>query len=100
MSKEIVEIAENDVTRRRGFIRGAGLLVANLGMVTMVSPALAAQTDSDAEPDVNILQGALAIEHEGIAAYRLAAGSGLLTPGTLKVATIFMGHHQQHRDSL
>jgi hypothetical protein len=101
MSKEIAEVAEYDVTRRRGFIRGAGLLVAKLSVITMASPAIAASpTDGDADPDINILQGALAIEHEGIAAYRLAGGSGLLTPGTLKIATIFMGHHQQHRDSL
>jgi hypothetical protein len=46
------------------------------------------------------MQGALALEHEGIAAYQLAGASGLLTPGTLKVALIFLGHHKQHRDSL
>jgi rubrerythrin len=46
------------------------------------------------------MQAALALEHEGIAAYRLAGTSGLLTPATLKVAKLFMGHHEQHRDSL
>jgi hypothetical protein len=50
--------------------------------------------------DVQIMQGALAGEHVGIAAYRLAGASGLLQPDTLKVAMTFKGHHEQHRDAL
>lgn len=50
--------------------------------------------------DLDIIQSALAYEHEGIAAYRLAGGSGLLMPDTLKAAQLFMGHHEAHRDAL
>ena len=50
--------------------------------------------------DVQVMQGALAGEHVGIAAYRLAGASGLLQADTLKVALIFKGHHEQHRDAL
>ena len=50
--------------------------------------------------DVQVMQGALAGEHVGIAAYRLAGASGLLQADTLKVAMIFKGHHEQHRDAL
>ena len=50
--------------------------------------------------DVGVIQTALALEHEGIAAYRLAGKSGLLSRGTLQVALLFMGHHEAHRDSL
>jgi rubrerythrin len=102
MTKEIVSVAANHtVIRRRNFLRDVGFVVANLSVFAAASPAVAAtQTGGDVDPDVNIMQGALAIEHEGIAAYRLAGASGLLTPGTLKVATLFLGHHQQHRDSL
>jgi rubrerythrin len=50
--------------------------------------------------DLSVLSSALAFEHEGIAAYRLAGASGLLQPETLAVAQIFMGHHEQHRDAL
>lgn len=46
------------------------------------------------------MQDALALEHEGIAAYRLAGGSGHPQPDTLKVAQLFKGHHEQHRDAL
>jgi hypothetical protein len=86
---------------RRSFLRDSGL--AGAALVALSSPAMAAQPKkkkADDSHDVMIMQGALALEHEGIAAYKLAGASNLLTPGTLKVALIFMGHHQQHRDSL
>lgn len=54
----------------------------------------------DISKDVEIIQGALAGEHAGIAAYRLAGGSGLLVPDTLKVASLFKSHHEAHRDAL
>lgn len=92
------------VVPRRIFLRGAGFAVAASGLSAFAmvdGPAMAAtKKKSIGGQDVGIMQGALALEHEGIAAYRLAGASGLLTPGTLKVALIFMGHHQQHRDSL
>ncbi|WP_242187054.1 DUF4439 domain-containing protein [Sphingomonas sp. CARO-RG-8B-R24-01] len=50
--------------------------------------------------DLDIIQSALVYEHEGIAAYRLAGASGLLTPDTLKAAGLFRGHHEAHRDQL
>jgi hypothetical protein len=90
----------NDPTiDRRTFLARAGVVTASLGAGVLLSrSAMAAPTG--ASSDVGVIQTALALEHEGIAAYRLAGKSGLLSPGTLKVATIFMGHHQMHRDSL
>lgn len=85
-------------TPRRTFL-GVGAL----GLVAASAPVLAAQPKAKAKgvaSDVSVMQVALALEHEGIAAYRLAGASGLLKPGTLKIARIFMGHHEQHRDSL
>jgi rubrerythrin len=74
---------------------------ASLGLIAASTAAFAAGPKAkDASKDVSVMQVALALEHEGIAAYRLAGGSGLLKPGTLKVAQMFMGHHEQHRDSL
>jgi rubrerythrin len=72
----------------------------NAGLGAIAMTGIPARAKSDSGQDVNIMQGALALEHEAIAAYRLAGASGLLTPGTLKTAHIFSGHHQQHRDSL
>jgi hypothetical protein len=90
-------MADTSITRlpaRRSILAGAGLLAASM-------PAIAAAgSKGDTARDVDIMQGALALEHEGIAAYRLAGGSGLLKPETLKVALLFKGHHEQHRDAL
>lgn len=80
---------------RRDFLLTAGLTV---GAGLIVAPGLAQAQSGDG--DVGILNGALALEHEGIAAYRLTGASGLLSAGALQVATVFMGHHAQHRDAL
>ncbi len=79
---------------RRTLIAGAGLFV---GAATFAGRAAASPNPA---ADVSVMQGALALEHEGIAAYRLAGASGLLQADTLKVALIFKGHHEQHRDAL
>jgi rubrerythrin len=79
---------------RRTLLAGAGLLI---GAASLAGRATAAANPAG---DVAVMQGALGLEHEGIAAYRLAGASGLLRPDTLKVALIFKGHHEQHRDAL
>jgi rubrerythrin len=88
-----VETLEN--TQRRSLLAGAGLIAG--GLAFAAGGAARASTRSG---DVQVMQGALAVEHEGIAAYRLAGASGLLQPDTLKVALTFKGHHEQHRDAL
>jgi rubrerythrin len=50
--------------------------------------------------DMTILNTALGLEHEAIAAYELGAKSGLLKDGALKVAKTFQDHHKEHRDLL
>jgi rubrerythrin len=89
---------------RRAFLGAVGQTAAVMGLA-MGSAATYSATHkksarSDGSKDVGILNVALALEHEGIAAYRLAGASGLLKPATLQVAKVFMGHHEQHRDSL
>jgi hypothetical protein len=56
--------------------------------------------DSTAASDANILNSALGIEFEGIAAYQLAADSGLLQKPVLDVALKFQGQHKAHADFL
>lgn len=90
---------------RRLFLNQVGIAAAGMTALAFLDgPATAAAVKKHAVAhganDLGILQGALALEHEGIAAYRLAGGSGLLSPGTLKVALNFKGHHDAHRDSL
>ena len=92
---------ETTVQARRLVIQRGGLVALASGIATLgLTPSRASAQMSDSSGDVAVMQVALALEHEGIAAYRLAGGSGLLSPGTLKVALVFKGHHEQHRDSL
>ena len=100
---------------RRRFLSNAGLMVGGLGLAAVATglPGVAASRSRHAAHkghaahaahagggDVAVLQGALGLEHEGIAAYQIAGGSGLLTPDVLKVALVFLGHHKGHRDAL
>ena len=83
---------------RRSFLSHAGIVALGAGASALVPVrALAAATQPG---DIGVIQTALALEHEGIAAYQIAGKSGLLSPGTLKLALVFLGHHQAHRDSL
>ncbi|SEP73229.1 Ferritin-like domain-containing protein [Solimonas aquatica] len=87
---------------RRSFLRRSALLsgaaVALLGGVPL--RGIAAHNDAQASSDVNILNVALGLEHEGIAAYQIGAGSGLLDKPTLAVASLFLSHHEGHREVL
>ena len=89
---------------RRRFLQTAGFTLGGLGLLAAAgTPALGAGKSkpmAHANGDVGVLQGALALEHEGIAAYTIAGGSGLLTPDVLKTALVFLGHHKGPRDAL
>jgi hypothetical protein len=87
---------------RRQFLAGVGTAAVGAGFAMLSSAALARPMRHSAVivGDVAVMQGALGLEHEGIAAYRIAAGSGLLSPGTIAVASVFLGHHEGHRDAL
>lgn len=93
------DIHQNDESRRI-FLRKIGLVAGSSFAGAVVTPAFAKSKRSDTSGDVAVMQGALALEHEGIAAYEIAGGSGLLKPPTLKLALLFQGHHKQHRDAL
>ncbi len=93
---------------RRGVLFGTGTL-SIAGLAVMMGTGTAALAHAapkhpaaKAKPgqDVQILNAAIALEHEGIAAYTLAAGSGLLQPAVVKIGVTFRGHHMLHRDEL
>lgn len=99
-----MDIEQADIERafeetRRSFFKRAAALAVGAGAAGLFTDS-AIGAAPRATSDVGVIQTALALEHEGIAAYRIAGKSGLLKPPTLKVATIFMGHHEAHRDSL
>lgn len=87
---------------RRSLLAGAGKLTLSAGAVALLAGnhALAAGAGADAASDVGILNVALALEHEAIAAYQIGAESGLLSKDVLAVAVLFQGHHKAHRDAL
>ena len=91
---------------RRKFLRSAGAATFSATAVALLagfpsrSLLAADKPDKKVEQDIQILNTAIAAEHEAVAAYQLGAESGLLTPGVLKVAVQFQSHHKAHIDAL
>jgi rubrerythrin len=91
--------------QRRAFLAGtarAGLSAAAVALLAGCESMAGARGASaaGAPDDVAILNTALGLEHEAIAAYQLGAESGLLQKPVLEVATTFQGHHKAHADLL
>jgi len=103
----IVQLTKNPLflAGRRMFIARSGLMLSG-GAVALLagSPTLAGQLKKTsaqaAAGDVNILNSALAAEHQGIAAYQVGAESGLLQKPVLDLALTFQSHHKAHADLL
>lgn len=86
---------------RRNFLSGASKLTLSAAAVALLGNRDSlAQGMSAGAGDVAILNVALALEHEGIAAYQLGAQSGLLQKPVLDVAVKFQSDHKAHRDAL
>ncbi len=86
----------------RRTVLGAGLTAAGLFALAGTAQATPHRRGTRGNPDndVGLLNTALALEHEGIAAYSIAGGSGLLQPDVLAIGLKFRGHHMKHRDDL
>ncbi len=88
---------------RRSLLVGAGRATLSAAAVALLGGAATsarAQMGRASAGDADILNVALALEHEAIAAYQLGATSGLLAKPVLDVAVAFQGHHKAHRDAL
>jgi rubrerythrin len=90
------------VARRGLILKGAAVLSATGVMLLAGKTAHAARGGSshDTARDASTLNTALALEHEGINAYTLAAQSNLLEKPVLAVAVKFQDDHKAHRDRL
>lgn len=97
-------VAALRLPQRRAFLIRTG----QVGLSTM-AVALLAGCESMAQShgksasgpeDVVILNTALGLEHEAIAAYQLGAESGLLQKPVLDLAVTFQGQHKAHADLL
>lgn len=79
---------------RRLFLQRSALLSIGAAITSAVAlPNALAGTESS---DIALLNVALGLEHQGIAAYQVGAESKLLMPTVLKVALIFQDQHKEH----
>lgn len=92
----------NSGMARRRLLSASALSIGGLlALANSATPAWASvRRSSRNAQDVELLNAAIALEHEGIAAYQIAAGSNLLTPPVLQVGVTFQSHHKRHRDDL
>ncbi len=96
-AKKLTEVNRRTIIRTGGAALSAAGVLALAGMAT---PAGAKTKDGDAAQDAGLLNAARALEFEGIAAYEIALGSGLLTPSATSFARLYQSHHKQHNDDL
>lgn len=90
-----------DASRRSFLGRGGGLALSGAALALLAGQGrLAAAAAANPSGDVGILNVALGLEHEAIAAYQLGAESGLLQKPVLDTAVLFQSHHKGHRDAL
>lgn len=83
---------------RRQLLRAGGASAAAVGALAIGS---ALPTAAEKFPgDLAILNVALGLEHQAIAAYDAGAKSKLLSPDQLKIALSFQNDHKRHRDVL
>lgn len=80
---------------RRQVLKAGGISVA-AGALASAVPAVAIKYAGD----LAILNVALGLEHQAIAAYDAGAKSKLLSADQLKIAVSFQADHKRHRDAL
>jgi rubrerythrin len=87
---------------RRAFFKKAGTLSLSAGALALLSGSkdLMGVAAAATPGDIDILNTALGLEYQGIAAYQIGAESGLLKKPTLKVAVGFQSDHKKHAEAL
>jgi rubrerythrin len=89
---------------RRVLLRGAGSATLSAVAIGLLAGCASAAADKPmaANPasDVDILNSALGLEYQAIAAYQVGAESGLLQKPVLDLAVQFQADHKQHAQLL
>ena len=85
------------MSSRREFLRFGGVC-AGIGALGLTVPEM--YSAEKFPGDVAILNVALGLEHEAIAAYQAGAESQLLSADQLSMALAFQKDHKRHRDTL
>ncbi len=87
---------------RRQFFRVGGLFAAGLAASSALAPVTswAGTMSQSTTDDIALLNVALVLEYQAIAAYQVGAESGLLEKPVLAVAVKFQGQHKAHAEVL
>ena len=91
------------VSSRRTLLRGTGMASLSAVAVSLLAgcqTSIADKKGADPGGDVGILNTALGLEYQAIAAYQVGAESGLLQKPVLDLAVQFQGDHKQHAEVL
>ncbi len=98
----LIQTTPAQYSARRNFLgRSTGIALSGAAVALLAGNSrLAVAATGNPSGDVNILNVALGLEHEAIAAYQVGAESGLLQKPVLDTAVLFQSHHKQHRDAL
>jgi bacterioferritin (cytochrome b1) len=98
-----VSPADSAVSRRR-LLKGTGTATLSAVAISLLAgcDSMAADKHMTANPggDVDILNSALGLEYQAIAAYQVGAESGLLQKPVLDTAVKFQSDHKQHAQVL
>ena len=117
LTDELMQVGEM-LRGRRGFIKAGMLTGAASAFAMMAANGVALGQDKmkkdkegkkdkkgkdggmahggSVEEDIRMLNTALGLEYTGIYAYKVAAGTGLLSEGVKPVALLFMSQHEEH----
>ncbi|MGA9207335.1 MAG: ferritin-like domain-containing protein [Terriglobales bacterium] len=95
MLKDETENSKKQVSRRQ-MLKAGGISVA----AGALASALPAAAEVRYAGDLAIMNVALGLEHQAIAAYDAGAKSKLLSADQLKIAVSFQTDHKRHRDTL
>ncbi len=89
---------------RRTLLKGASTATLSAIAISLIAgcESMAADKKMSADPasDVDILNTALGLEYQAIAAYQVGAESGLLQKPVMEVAVQFQSDHKQHAQLL
>ena len=88
------------LARRQFLSQSTSLTLSAAAVGVLAGAPRLARAQSDPAKDTAILNVALGLEYEAIAAYQLGAQSGLLQKPVLETAVLFQSHHKGHRDAL
>jgi len=103
MNKPNLILPESFAASRRQLLSGAGTLTLSAAAVALLAgcESMAANAaGSGSADDITVLNTALGLEYQAIAAYQVGAESGLLQKPVLDVAVQFQGDHKQHAEVL